>query len=195
MMDNVNEIPDLSTAVVCTTEHLGMPIFLNRRASTTGPAYAEHGALVDHHGPQENAIPASPELAWSRIRKFLRDPLSEFFGVFILILFGDGVVAQVVLSADKNGDYQSITWGKFFFYSSGFTTTVAKYFSFATYRLGYRCHARCLHRRYKRCPPQPRRHIRKLRLPKISLEEIPRLHCSSNPRVRHFPSNTQRNTI
>jgi aquaglyceroporin related protein len=32
-------------------------------------------------------------------------------GTFILIMFGDGVVAQVVLSGDKAGDYQSISWG------------------------------------------------------------------------------------
>ncbi|KAF2215477.1 hypothetical protein CERZMDRAFT_57026 [Cercospora zeae-maydis SCOH1-5] len=32
-------------------------------------------------------------------------------GVFILIMFGDGVVAQVVLSRGEKGDYQSISWG------------------------------------------------------------------------------------
>ena len=37
--------------------------------------------------------------------------MSEFIGTFILIMFGDGVVAQVVLSHGKNGDYQSISWG------------------------------------------------------------------------------------
>lgn len=52
-----------------------------------------------------------PELTWSRIRYTLREPIAEFFGVFILILFGDGVVAQVVLSGGKKGDYQSISWG------------------------------------------------------------------------------------
>jgi aquaglyceroporin related protein len=29
----------------------------------------------------------------------------------ILVLFGDGVVAQVTLSKDQRGDYQSISWG------------------------------------------------------------------------------------
>ena len=37
--------------------------------------------------------------------------MSEFIGTFILIMFGDGVVAQVVLSHGANGDYQSISWG------------------------------------------------------------------------------------
>jgi len=41
----------------------------------------------------------------------MREPFAEFFGTFILIMFGDGVVAQVVLSGGKKGDYQSISWG------------------------------------------------------------------------------------
>ncbi|ERT00919.1 uncharacterized protein SPSK_07723 [Sporothrix schenckii 1099-18] len=50
-------------------------------------------------------------LLWSRIRNYSQDFFSEFLGTMILILFGDGVVAQVVLSDDKKGDYQSISWG------------------------------------------------------------------------------------
>lgn len=83
-----------------------------RRTSVVGmPAHQEHGPLVDHKIPQDDAVQAAPDLAWSRIRHRLREPFSEFFGVFILILFGDGVVAQVVLSGGKKGDYQSISWG------------------------------------------------------------------------------------
>lgn len=51
------------------------------------------------------------EPRWTRIRYALREPFSEFFGTMILILFGDGVVAQVTLSKDQRGDYQSISWG------------------------------------------------------------------------------------
>ena len=42
-----------------------------------------------------------------------REALAEFFGTFILIVFGTGVVAQVVLSGDANGTYLSINlaWG------------------------------------------------------------------------------------
>ncbi len=72
----------------------------------------EHGALIDHDGPQALAKPSNPNLWWSRVRNVMIEPFSEFFGVFILILFGDGVVAQVVLSSSKKGDYQSISWGK-----------------------------------------------------------------------------------
>ena len=75
------------------------------------PAFAEHGPLVDHKIPQDDVVKAMPDLAWSRIRQYMREPFSEFMGVFILILFGDGVVAQVVLSEGKKGDYQSISWG------------------------------------------------------------------------------------
>ena len=75
------------------------------------PAFAEHGPLVDHKVPQEDVVQSEPDLTWSRIRHYMREPFSEFFGVFILILFGDGVVAQVVLSNNTKGDYQSISWG------------------------------------------------------------------------------------
>ena len=59
------------------------------------------------------------ELLWSRIKLALREPFAEFFGVFIMVMFGDGSVAQVVLSAgntaapggDGYGNYQSISWG------------------------------------------------------------------------------------
>ena len=83
-----------------------------RHTSVAGqPPYGEHGPLVDHHGPQEEVVQAEPDLWWSRVRHKLREPFSEFFGVFILIMFGDGVVAQVVLSGGEKGDYQSISWG------------------------------------------------------------------------------------
>jgi aquaglyceroporin related protein len=80
-------------------------------SSQEGIPYAEHGPGIDHKIPQEDAVPEHPELLWSRIRHFMREPFSEFFGVFILILFGNGVVAQVVLSNGLKGAYQSISWG------------------------------------------------------------------------------------
>lgn len=73
--------------------------------------HAEHGVAIDHRIPQDDVVQAQPDLLWSRIRHQLREPFAEFFGTFILIMFGDGVVAQVVLSNGENGDYQSITWG------------------------------------------------------------------------------------
>jgi aquaglyceroporin related protein len=58
-------------------------------------------------------------LTWSSVRVIFREPFAEFFGVFIMVLFGNGSVAQVLLSAgeatapgkDGFGPYQSISWG------------------------------------------------------------------------------------
>jgi aquaglyceroporin related protein len=64
----------------------------NLEGSSSGSedAYAEHGPGIDHKIPQEDVKEAKPDLWWGRTRHILREPLSEFFGVFILILFGDG---------------------------------------------------------------------------------------------------------
>jgi hypothetical protein len=61
-----------------------------------GPRHPDHG---DTH-------------AWHRFRSNYQDFFSEFFGVFILILFGDGVVAQVVLAGGQKGEFYSIPWCK-----------------------------------------------------------------------------------
>lgn len=55
--------------------------------------YEEHGPGIDHDIPQDDLPQARPDLWWSRQRHRFREPLAEFFGVFILILFGDGYVA------------------------------------------------------------------------------------------------------
>lgn len=52
-----------------------------------------------------------PPLLVARVRELAGDFFSEFFATMVMILFGDGVVAQVVLSDGKKGDYQSISWG------------------------------------------------------------------------------------
>ncbi|OLL24926.1 Aquaporin-7 [Neolecta irregularis DAH-3] len=51
------------------------------------------------------------EPLWPRIRRSLREPFAEFLGCMILIIFGTGSVAQVVLSKETKGSYQSISWG------------------------------------------------------------------------------------
>lgn len=48
---------------------------------------------------------------WPKIRHYLREPFAEFWGCVILIVLGDGSVAQVTLSNGEKGDYQSISWG------------------------------------------------------------------------------------
>lgn len=71
----------------------------------------ESGPCIDHEVTEAEGRPLGEELWWSRVRKVMKEPFSEFFGVFIMILFGDGVVAQVVLSKGEKGSYQSISWG------------------------------------------------------------------------------------
>src|SRR6266511_5807766 len=46
-------------------------------------------------------------------KSLIREMLAEFFGTFVLIVFGVGVVAQVVLSRQTAGTYLSINlaWG------------------------------------------------------------------------------------
>ncbi|KAK3676242.1 glycerol channel [Recurvomyces mirabilis] len=73
--------------------------------------YAEHGVLIDRTRTGLKKKPLNSGLRWPRIRRIFREPFSEFMGTFILIMFGDGVVAQVVLSNGTKGDYQSISWG------------------------------------------------------------------------------------
>ncbi|KAJ3524467.1 hypothetical protein NM688_g8556 [Phlebia brevispora] len=54
---------------------------------------------------------------WSRIREIIREPMAEFFGVLILIVFGNGVDCQTVLSANTKvasspkGDYTGLAIG------------------------------------------------------------------------------------
>ncbi len=70
------------------------------------------GSSVTHHEAVNGDVMAPEEqLAWPKIRTIWQDAFSEFFGTMTLILFGDGVVAQVVLSGGAKGQYQSISWG------------------------------------------------------------------------------------
>lgn len=54
---------------------------------------------------------------WSKVREWIREPAAEFFGVMILIIFGNGVDCQTVLGSNANvaatpkGDYLSLSFG------------------------------------------------------------------------------------
>lgn len=90
-------------------------------SAATEPAYAEGGILIDRAPTHVDMKEMNDALFWPRWRKTIREPLSEFMGTFILIMFGDGVVAQVLLSGglstdpttrlSNRGEYQSISWG------------------------------------------------------------------------------------
>lgn len=64
---------------------------------------------------EQQQSPMEPYEEYQRpvTRHLLRECLAEFFGTFILMLFGDGVVAQTVLSKGTAGSYLGITlaWG------------------------------------------------------------------------------------
>jgi len=132
-----------------SNEEHGPPIGNKPQPQATPPWYQEHGEFnnisfrecrssesisslllgkigapidqepVKHDGNELDYERHIKKYLWSRIRHSIRDPLAEFLGCFILIIFGDGSVAQVVLSSNPDlpkgsqnkGAYQSISWG------------------------------------------------------------------------------------
>ncbi|KAG6827463.1 hypothetical protein H0H92_011702 [Tricholoma furcatifolium] len=80
-----------------------------------------------HESPKETDLVDAPELLnaegtpsrnwWWRYKQILREPAAEFAGVMILIIFGNGVDCQVVLSSNPGvavspkGDYLSLNFG------------------------------------------------------------------------------------
>lgn len=80
--------------------------FVTMTASNKGGS-----SMLDTSFGSEETQVVLPESGWTKVRTYFRDAFSEFFGTMILILFGDGVVAQVTLSKGAKGDYQSISWG------------------------------------------------------------------------------------
>jgi MIP family channel proteins len=72
---------------------------------------AENGYVEVQEVDVPVAKPAGSALAVKSA--YLRECLAEFIGTAILIAFGDGVVAQVVLGKGGNGDYThiNICWG------------------------------------------------------------------------------------
>lgn len=87
----------------------------------TYQTYEEHGAPIDNTKANEIALrdyEHHKHLWWYRVRYVCRDAFAEFCGTMIMIVFGDGSVAQVTLSANprlpassqEKGNYQSISW-------------------------------------------------------------------------------------
>jgi aquaglyceroporin related protein len=77
----------------------------------TPPANADIPVL-DSYFP-----PPKPKGTLSRTRQIIREPMAEFFGVAIFIIFGTGVNCQVALSTNKavasapRGDFLSVNFG------------------------------------------------------------------------------------
>ncbi|PFH55551.1 hypothetical protein XA68_18072 [Ophiocordyceps unilateralis] len=93
---------------------MGSPANLDCNESPVSSAPPQHQHQHQQPQPQppvQMHEPLHHSLLWPRIRAWGRDAFSEFVGTMVLVLFGDGVVAQVVLSNSTKGDYQSISWG------------------------------------------------------------------------------------
>lgn len=84
---------------------------INKSSIPTKVEMSQHEKYSEATSEAPTIPPPPEQYAWSRVREYCQDAFSEFFGTFILLLFGDGVVAQVVLSRGTKGDYQSISWG------------------------------------------------------------------------------------
>lgn len=117
-MDTVKEMPPGPPSPGSVPSSIKIAHVGHRRNSSGATAstipFAEHGPTIDRSQTREAFIKKKSKnagLRWPRIRRLFREPFSEFMGTFILIMFGDGVVAQVVLSNGEKGNYQSISWG------------------------------------------------------------------------------------
>ena len=140
----------------------------------TAPIDEEHDA-ADHS-----------TLWWSKVRLALREPFAEFFGVMIMVLFGDGSVAQVLLSAgqksapgaDGYGNYQSISWG----WGLGVMLGWSYPFS-GRPLLSLVCRGLCRGR--QRCISESSHHVYELPASKATLEKISNvLSCATPGRFR-----------
>nr|OQO17374.1 hypothetical protein B0A51_15755 [Rachicladosporium sp. CCFEE 5018]OQO20325.1 hypothetical protein B0A51_12486 [Rachicladosporium sp. CCFEE 5018]OQO23513.1 hypothetical protein B0A51_09506 [Rachicladosporium sp. CCFEE 5018] len=120
-MDSSHEDMIKSASVPTLPSHIITSHLEHKRAesdsteATSKPSpFAETGPTINRSKTKDviaKKKALNSGLRWPRIRRTFREALSEFMGTFILIMFGDGVVAQVVLSGGKNGAYQSISWG------------------------------------------------------------------------------------
>ncbi|PHH69041.1 hypothetical protein CDD80_7055 [Ophiocordyceps camponoti-rufipedis] len=102
------------TQPIVTVVKMGSSAEMDSPISMAPPSKHQDGAKCEDETPRTQVQmheAARRGLLWPRIRAWGRDGFSEFVGTMVLILFGDGVVAQVVLSNGTKGDYQSISWG------------------------------------------------------------------------------------
>lgn len=92
-----------------TTKEIGL--IANQDSGSTSLYLGSHESSTRDISSGIQVPKGQEDLRWYEYRTYGREAFSEFFGTMILILFGDGVVAQVLLSHGQKGDYQSISWG------------------------------------------------------------------------------------
>lgn len=125
--DNPLALHNLPTANTSHHEHAGPPIAgepttnSKLQKTSSGLQNTRHYLGLHPTAPviEEHDLAEHSDWWWPKVRMSLKEPFAEFFGVFIMVLFGDGSVAQVLLSAGEKsapgmngyGAYQSISWG------------------------------------------------------------------------------------
>jgi len=93
---------------------------MSRRISAASTADSPQTEKGSHASHEEHHVVVQEFIEpnwWWRYRQIIREAAAEFAGVMILIIFGTGVVCQVVLSSitavapSQKGDYLSISFG------------------------------------------------------------------------------------
>jgi len=106
--------------------HQHSVIYSEKKNPNTPPHHIEHlreGTIMSgssemgtHFTGDEPTTVGYPN-RWAHIRSYIREPAAEFLGTMILIIFGNGVNCQVVLSSSTavasspKGEYLSISFG------------------------------------------------------------------------------------
>jgi len=92
----------------------GRPTAAQRRGSASSGSSSSSGSSGSSSDSDD--VEAFPN-PWARFRHSIREPLAEFLGTFLLILFGTGVSLQYFLSLDEGvapnprGTYLSVSFG------------------------------------------------------------------------------------
>jgi len=85
-----------------------------RHAISTSSSGGEKGEALHNEVDTLDVAPydpTEPQNPWARLRRRFKEPFGEFIGTMILIIFGNGVNCQVVLSRLTQGSYLSISFG------------------------------------------------------------------------------------
>jgi aquaglyceroporin related protein len=120
-LDGINSHTSTTPLTQATTQHSTTSTNLSPHR-TSESAQRKRSILGLHpQAPIDEEHDQGPtaELLWSRIRTVMREPFLEFWGTAIMVMFGNGSVAQVLLSTGQEtapggngfGSYQSINWG------------------------------------------------------------------------------------
>lgn len=109
-MSTIHQKPNLQPEATCTVNSNEFAATADNKIAVEADAYAEHCAPIDQKTSRKQAMQSGPNLAQSRTRHFMREASSKFIGTFNLVLFGNGSVAQIVLSNGQKGVWASINW-------------------------------------------------------------------------------------